>query len=97
MENIALELRASKVSSRKKEGFDQLNVLIEIELSDWLNEILRKTKRQNGKKLKKSDVLNILLAWFKENEPDWEKIESSGDLKAYLTNHQKRIICSCLL
>ena len=60
MKNIASKPRVLKVSSRKKEGFDQFNMLIEIELNDWLNDVLRQTKRKNGKKLNKSDILNVL-------------------------------------
>lgn len=92
MENIASKPRASKVSSRKKEGFDQFNMLIEIELNDWLNDVLRQTKRQNGKKLNKSDILNALIAWFKENQPNWGKISSLRELEIYLNHRLPKLI-----
>ena len=46
--------------------YDKVTVRLPLELNDWLDEMVRKTKRSNGSKIKKEVFIQIALEALKE-------------------------------
>jgi hypothetical protein len=64
--------------------YDKVTVRLPLELNDWLDEMVRKTKRSNGSKIKKEVFIQIALEALKEKEIDWTSIKDEHDLKRVL-------------
>jgi hypothetical protein len=62
-----------------------------IELNDWLNELLKKGKRQHGAKVPKEVWVQAALELFKAMPVNWEEIDSEESLREALFNLENRI------
>ncbi len=65
--------------------YDKVTVRLPIELNDWLDEVIRKTKRTHGSKIPKEVLIQIALEAFKAKDIDWSSIKDENDLKKVLS------------
>lgn len=70
---------------------EAVNLRLPIELNDWLNELLKKGKRQHGAKVPKEVWVQAALELFKAMPVNWEEIDSEDSLRAVLLNIESRI------
>jgi hypothetical protein len=70
---------------------EAVNLRLPIELNDWLNELLKKGKRQHGAKVPKEVWVQAALELFKAMPVNWEEIDSEDSLRAALLNLESRI------
>jgi hypothetical protein len=70
---------------------EAVNLRLPIELNDWLNELLKKGKRQHGAKVPKEVWVQAALELFKAMPVNWEEIDSSESLREALLNIESRI------
>lgn len=68
-----------------------MNLRLPIELNDWLNELLKKGKRQHGSKVPKEVWVQAALELFKAMPVNWEEIDSEESLRETLFNLENRI------
>ena len=89
-----------KAVSRKKnqesrilieERMEKVNLRLSIQTNDWLDELLKRGRRQHGHKIPKEVWVQAALELFRAMPVDWEKIESEEALKATLLNLESRI------
>lgn len=66
--------------------YDKVTVRLPIELNDWLDEVIRKTKRTHGSKIPKEVLIQIALEAFKAKDIDWSSIKDENDLKKALNS-----------
>lgn len=60
--------------------YDQVNVRLPIELNDWLNTIVRQTKRLHGSKIPKESLIEVALLYMRSLDLEWTEIKSKEDL-----------------
>lgn len=79
---------SEEISSGTKDVFsyDQVNVRLPIELNDWLNLIVRNSKRFHGTKLQKEVIIEALLIYLKDKNIEWKDIKSGSDIIRALRN-----------
>lgn len=70
---------------------EAVNLRLPIELNDWLNELLKKGKRQHGAKVPKEVWVQAALELFKAMPVNWEEIDSEDSLRKALLNLESRI------
>ncbi|MHC5739980.1 hypothetical protein [Nostoc sp.] len=70
---------------------EAVNLRLPIELNDWLNELLKKGKRQHGAKVPKEVWVQAALELFKAMPVNWEEIDSEESLRTALLNLESRI------
>ncbi|MBN3989264.1 hypothetical protein [Nostoc sp. NMS2] len=70
---------------------EAVNLRLPLELNDWLNELLKKGKRQHGAKVPKEVWVQAALELFKVMPVNWEEIDSEDSLRAVLLNLESRI------
>ena len=70
---------------------EAVNLRLPIELNDWLNELLKKGKRQHGAKVPKEVWVQAALELFKAMPVNWEEIDSSESLREALLKIESRI------
>jgi hypothetical protein len=70
---------------------EAVNLRLPIELNDWLNELLKKGKRQHGAKVPKEVWVQAALELFKAMPVNWEEIDSEESLREALFNLENRI------
>ena len=89
-----------KAVSRKKkeesrilieERTEKVNLRLSIETNDWLDELLKRGRRQHGHKIPKEVWVQAALELFRAMPIDWEQIESEEALKDTLFILESRI------
>ena len=67
-------------------SYDQVNVRLPIELNDWLNVIVRNSKKFHGAKIPKEIIIEALLVYLKEKDIEWRDIRNGSDIIRVLRN-----------
>ena len=63
---------------------ESVNLRLPIELNDWLNDLLKKGKRQHGAKIPKEVWVQAALELFQAMPVNWEEIDSEEKLHEVL-------------
>lgn len=59
-------------------------------LNDFLNQIGEVTKALHGQKLKKFEILSVLIELLESSDLDYTRIKTKEDLKKHFTEHIRR-------
>ena len=76
------------LSNEQKE---KVNLRLSVELNDWLDDLLKKGKRQHGHKIAKEIWVQAALELFRALPVDWHEIDSEESLRATLLMLESRI------
>ena len=76
------------LSAQQKE---KVNLRLSVELNDWLDDLLKKGKRQHGHKIAKEIWVQAALELFRALPVDWHEIDSEESLRATLLMLESRI------
>ena len=74
-----------------KEQKEKVNLRLSVELNDWLDDLLKKGKRQHGHKIAKEVWVQAALEFFRALPVDWQEIDSEENLRAMLLMLESRI------
>ena len=92
------EPRLQPASSNKQESRflideqkEKVNLRLSVELNDWLDDLLKKGKRQHGHKIAKEVWVQAALEFFRALPVDWQEIDSEESLRATLLRLESRI------
>lgn len=72
-------------------GKEKVNLRLPIEINDWLDELIKKGKRNHGHKIPKETWVQAALEFFRALPVDWEGVESVERLKEEIKNLESRI------
>ena len=72
-------------NENKRYSYDQVNVRIPAELNDWLNEIVRFTKREHGTKIPKEILMEVAVEFLKSKNLNWSEIKTKEDISKQLS------------
>lgn len=72
-------------------GKEKVNLRLPIEINDWLDELIKKGKRNHGHKIPKETWVQAALELFRALPVDWERVESVERLKEEIKNLESRI------
>ncbi len=62
-------------------SYDQVNVRIPAEMNDWLNKIVRDSKKFHGTKIFKEAIIEAAIFHLQNNSDiEWEKMKSKEDI-----------------
>lgn len=78
--NAISETLINNKTTTIKTYYDQVNVRLPSELNDWLNTIVRQTKRLHGSKIPKELIIETLLRFLKDLEINWTEVKEEEDL-----------------
>ena len=70
---------------------EKVNLRLSVELNDWLDDLLKKGKRQHGHKIAKEVWVQAALEFFRALPVDWQEIDSESSLRATLLMLESRI------
>jgi hypothetical protein len=70
---------------------EKVNLRLSVELNDWLDDLLKKGKRQHGHKIAKEVWVQAALEFFRALPVDWQEIDSEESLRATLLMLESRI------
>lgn len=70
---------------------EKVNLRLSVELNDWLDDLLKKGKRQHGHKIAKEVWVQAALEFFRALPVDWQEIDSEDSLRAALLMLESRI------
>lgn len=70
---------------------EAVNLRLPLELNDWLNDLLKKGKRQHGAKIPKEVWVQAALELFRAMPVSWSEIDSEESLREILNNIESRI------
>jgi len=70
---------------------EKVNLRLSVELNDWLDDLLKKGKRQHGHKIAKEVWVQAALEFFRALPVDWQEINSEESLRAALMMLESRI------
>ncbi|WP_414546340.1 hypothetical protein [Nostoc sp. CCY0012] len=70
---------------------EAVNLRLPLELNDWLNDLLKKGKRQHGAKIPKEVWVQAALELFRAMPVMWSEIDSEESLRETLNNIESRI------
>ncbi len=70
---------------------EKVNLRLSVELNDWLDDLLKKGKRQHGHKIAKEIWVQAALELFRALPVDWHEIDSEESLRATLLMLESRI------
>ncbi len=84
---------ANNLDSRilNQEQKEKVNLRLSVELNDWLDDLLKKGKRQHGHKIAKEVWVQAALEFFRALPVDWQEIGSEESLRAALLMLESRI------
>jgi hypothetical protein len=84
---------ANKLDSRflNDEQKEKVNLRLSVELNDWLDDLLKKGKRQHGHKIAKEVWVQAALEFFRALPVNWQEIDSEESLRAALLMLESRI------
>ena len=84
---------ANNLESRflNEEQKEKVNLRLSVELNDWLDDLLKKGKRQHGHKIAKEVWVQAALEFFRALPVDWQEIDSEESLRAALLMLESRI------
>ena len=85
LESIATEEKGFD----KRRIYDQVNVRLPAELNDWLNDVVRRTKRSHGAKVPKESLIEASVEFIKELNINWEGIKNKEDILELLRSSVK--------
>lgn len=99
VENIQESTRNNRDSINKnqesrflnKSEREAVNLRLPLELNDWLNDLLKKGKRQHGAKIPKEVWVQAALELFRAMPVMWSEIDSEESLLQTLNNLESRI------
>ena len=74
-----------------EEQKEKVNLRLSVELNDWLDDLLKKGKRQHGHKIAKEVWVQAALEFFRALPVDWQEIDSEDSLRATLLMLESRI------
>ncbi len=74
-----------------EEQKEKVNLRLSVELNDWLDDLLKKGKRQHGHKIAKEVWVQAALEFFRALPVDWQEIDSEESLRAALLMLESRI------
>ena len=74
-----------------EEQKEKVNLRLSVELNDWLDDLLKKGKRQHGHKIAKEVWVQAALEFFRALPVDWQEIDSEENLRAALLMLESRI------
>lgn len=70
---------------------EKVNLRLSVKVNDWLDNLLKKGRRQHGHKIPKEVWVQAALELFQSMPVNWDEIESEEDLKATLLNLESRL------
>lgn len=70
---------------------EKVNLRLTVELNDWLDDLLKRGKRQHGHKIAKEIWVQAALEFFKALPIDWLQIDSEESLQTTLLMLESRI------
>lgn len=76
---------------KNDEQKEKINLRLSVELNDWLDDLLKKGKRQHGHKIAKEVWVQAALEFFRALPVDWQEIDSEESLRATLLMLESRI------
>lgn len=74
-----------------EERTEKVNLRLSIQTNDWLDDLLKRGRRQHGHKIPKEVWVQAALELFRAMPIDWEQIDSEETLKATILNLESRI------
>jgi hypothetical protein len=74
-----------------KERTEKVNLRLSVQINDWLDNLLKRGRRQHGHKIPKEVWVQAALELFRAMPVDWEQIESEEALQSALLNLESRI------
>ncbi|MGL5806013.1 MAG: hypothetical protein ACRC11_11325 [Xenococcaceae cyanobacterium] len=94
-----IESRINNIDSRKEQKSEflgdrekeRLNLRLPIDLNDWLDDLVKKGKRNHGRKIPKEVLMQAALEFFQRLPIEWENIRDIEDLRSTLNNIESRI------
>jgi len=63
---------------------EKVNLRLPLELNDWLDSTVKRSKRLHGHKIKKETLFHAALLFFQNLPLDWDSIQSVDDLQFQL-------------
>ncbi|MCC0175826.1 hypothetical protein I4641_02370 [Waterburya agarophytonicola K14] len=63
---------------------EKVNLRLPLELNDWLDATVKRSKRLHGHKIKKETLVHAALLFFHHLPLDWDSIQSIDDLQLRL-------------
>ena len=98
VETESQELKLQPATSNNQESRflsdeqkEKVNLRLSVELNDWLDNLLKKGKRQHGHKIAKEVWVQAALEFFRALPVDWQEIDSEESLRATLLMLESRI------
>ncbi len=70
---------------------EKVNLRLPIEINDWLDELVKKGKRNHGHKIPKEIWVQAALEFFQAMPVDWFNVATIEALKEELKNQENRI------
>ena len=70
---------------------EKVNLRLSVELNDWLDDLLKKGKRQHGHTIAKEIWVQAALELFRALPVDWHEIDSEESLRTTLLMLESRI------
>lgn len=74
-----------------EERTEKVNLRLSIQTNDWLDDLLKRGRRQHGHKIPKEVWVQAALELFRAMPIDWEQIDSEEALKTTILNLESRI------
>jgi len=74
-----------------EEQKEKVNLRLSVELNDWLDDLLKKGKRQHGHKIAKEVWVQAALEFFRALPVDWQESNAEESLRAALLMLESRI------
>lgn len=70
---------------------EAVNLRLPLELNDWLNDLLKKGKRQHGAKIPKEVWVQAALELFRAMPVTWSEVDSEESLRSILVDIESRL------
>jgi hypothetical protein len=70
---------------------EAVNLRLPLELNDWLNDLLKKGKRQHGAKIPKEVWVQAALELFRAMPVTWSEVDSEESLRSILLDIESRL------
>lgn len=89
LQAASADIQDSRIKNEEQK--EKVNLRLSVELNDWLDDLLKKGKRQHGHKIAKEVWVQAALEFFRALPVDWQEIDSEESLRAMLLMLESRI------
>lgn len=89
LQPASADIQDSRIKNEEQK--EKVNLRLSVELNDWLDDLLKKGKRQHGHKIAKEVWVQAALEFFRALPVDWQEIDSEESLRTALLMLESRI------